>query len=236
MKFFDTSIKVQHACPFCDFSAAFPEARMATWCNRKNEVLQIVVPEHSQLKDVLDAAREMLGIREVVRARQCALTMTRDCTCNRYRSVASLADESGCWLLSPTTYYGGWETHRVLSPGKMKLQRFVGELKKTGKVEILSHRAREDLTMLFSIGTVPVHFFEGLTDKQLHAIVSAYEQGLLEIPARAQMSRIAEQEGVSRSTYGEHLRKAMFRIIENSYPFLKLYDTSSNRKDESDTI
>lgn len=236
MKFFDTSIRVRHACPFCDLSAAFPEARMAIWCNRENEVLQIIVPDHSQLDEVLGAASEILGIREIVRSGKCALTMTRDCTCNRYRSVAAMADESGCWLFSPTIYYRGWETHRVLSPGRTKLQRFISELRRTGKVEIVSHKVREDLMMLLSISMIPVHFFEGLTDKQLHAIVIAYEQGLLEIPARAQMSRVARQEGISRSTYGEHLRKAIFRIIENSYPILKLYDTSTHRKDESESF
>ena len=223
---------MQHPCPFCDLSAAFPEARIAMWCNRENEVLQIAMPDSSQLDEILRVAKESLGIREVVRAGQCALTMTRDCTCNKYKSVASISDENACWLLPPTTYYGGWETHRVLSPGKTKLQRFIGELKKNGRVEIVSHKTREDLNILFSIGAIPVHFFEGLTGKQLHAIVLAYENGLLEVPARVQMGRVAKIEGISRSTYGEHLRKAMLQIIENSYPILKLFDTPSDRKDE----
>jgi len=38
------------------------------------------------------------------------------------------------------------------------------------------------------------------------------------------MDRVAKAVGLSRSTYGEHLRKAMYRIIQNSYPMLKVYD------------
>lgn len=202
------------------------------WCNRKNEVLQILMPDSHQLNEMLSVAKRSLGIREVVRTGQCALTMTRDCTCNKYKSVASIADKNACWLLPPTIYFGGWETHRILSPGKTNLQRFVAELKRNGCVDIISHKTRDDLGVLFSIGAVQVHFFEGLTERQLHSIVLAYENGLLEVPARVQMDKVARIDGISRSTYGEHLRKALYQIIRNSYPILKLYDTVPDRMDE----
>jgi predicted DNA binding protein len=54
--------------------------------------------------------------------------------------------------------------------------------------------------------------------------VLAFENGLLDIPAKARMDRVARGEGVSRSTFGEHLRKAQLQLIRNSYPFLKLRD------------
>lgn len=48
------------------------------------------------------------------------------------------------------------------------------------------------------------------------------------MPARNQMSKVAEEEGFSRSTYGKHIRKAMYRIVQNSCPVLKLYDSGSD--------
>lgn len=42
------------------------------------------------------------------------------------------------------------------------------------------------------------------------------------------MSKVAEEEGFSRSTYGKHIRKAMYRIVQNSCPVLKLYDSGSD--------
>ena len=103
-------------------------------------------------------------------------------------------------------------------------------MKEHGTVKVLSIKPATDLKALQSIGTVPVHFFQGLTDRQLHTLVTAYEKGLLDVPAKRRMDRIAKEEGFSRSTYGEHLRKAVHRVIQNSYPMLKLYDSIGGSK------
>jgi hypothetical protein len=34
---------------------------------------------------------------------------------------------------------------------------------------------------------------------------------------------VAKKLGMSRSTYGEHLRKAVNTLMDNSYPMLKLF-------------
>jgi len=107
------------------------------------------------------------------------------------------------------------------------LRKFVADVKKTGDVEVLSHRARDQLDRIHSLTTIPVHLFEGLTDRQVHILVSALEGGLFELPAREKMDRVAARAGVSRSTFGEHLRKAKMQILQNSYPFLKLRDQSA---------
>jgi hypothetical protein len=36
------------------------------------------------------------------------------------------------------------------------------------------------------------------------------------------MDKVAECSGLSRSTFGEHLRKGELQIMRNLYPFLKL--------------
>ena len=224
VKFLDTRVRIQHSCPFCDFSAAFPEAEMVLWCNGSNEVLQITVPEPSVLEDTLKEARKSLNARDIIQDGRSALTVLRVCRCRQYRSVMTIADESDVWLVPPVIYGGGWETHRVLSQGRTSLRRFVEEVKKSGKAEIVSNRPREHLDVIHDLSVVPVHFFEGLTDRQVHALVSAYEHGLLEIPAKARMERLAKKERISRSTYGEHLRKAQLQLLRNSYPFPKLRD------------
>lgn len=224
MHFIDTRIRVQHLCPFCDFSKVFPEVEMALWCNRSTEVLQMTASDPSQLQEIMQAAHEYLGAREIFSDGQSALTMIKDCTCSETSSVATIADEHGCWIVPPVTYRGGWETHRIISSDNDSIRKLVVEIKKTGKVKLLSKRPRNQLDMIRDIGVVPVHFFEGLTDRQVHTLVVAYENGLLNVPALNKMERVAPREGISRSTFGEHLRKAQFQIMKNSYPLLKLRD------------
>ena len=92
-----------------------------------------------------------------------------------------------------------------------------------------THRSREELDILRDVATVPVHLFEGPTDRQVHVLVTAFESGLLDVPTRARMGSAARRESLSRSTYGEHLRKAQRQLVSNSYPFLKLRDVRGRR-------
>lgn len=61
-------------------------------------------------------------------------------------------------------------------------------------------------------------------------LVKSYESGLLDVPAKAQIRDVAKREGVSKSTFGEHLQKSIHRIVQNSYPILKLHDERSRKK------
>jgi predicted DNA binding protein len=224
MKFLDARVRIQHSCPFCDFSKAFPEMEMSSWCNVDNEVMQIVALDEAQLREICAYARERLGARQVAGDAKAALLSTTNCLCGEFNSVATIADKCESWAVPPTIYFGGWETHRMISHSKADLKKFVNSVRKIGKIEVVSLRERDQLDMLSSLGVAPIHFFGGLTNKQLRAIVTAYENGLFELPARSKMDKVAKAEGLSRSTYGEHLRKAMLQIVENSYPVLTLSD------------
>lgn len=200
---------------------------MALWCNGSNDILEASVRHPSQLQELLQAAKKRLHAQEMFQDGQSALTMLRLCACETYTSVSSIAEECGLWIVPPVTYLGGWETHHVISPNMATLRRFIAEVKKIGRIELLSHSPREQLDVVHDLAAVPLHIFEGLTARQVRALVSAHEHGLLEIPARERLDRVAKREGLSRSTYGEHLRKAQQQLLRNSYPYLKLRDAGA---------
>jgi hypothetical protein len=224
MKFLDARVRLQHPCPFCDLSSAFPKMEVSSWCNVDNEVIQMVASDGDQLKEAVEWAKKALGVKQVISGERSVLAITSRCLCTDYNTISTIADRCNSWSVPPTIYFGGWETHRIISHCKADLKRFAEAIRKVGKIEVISLKERDQLDMLNSLGVVPIHFFEGLTNKQLRIIVSAYESGLLEVPAKTRMDRVAKTEGLSRSTYGEHLRKAVFRIVQNAYPVLKLYD------------
>ena len=196
---------------------------MSSWCNVDNEVMQIVAMDEAQMREIVAYAKGKFDARQVAGDAKTALLSTGNCLCTT-DSIGVVADKFESWAVPPTIYFGGWETHRIISHCKADLKKFTNEISKRAKIEIVSLRERDQLDMLNSLGVVPIHFFGGLTNKQLRAVVTAYENGLFEVPARTKMDKIAKAEGLSRSTYGEHLRKAMLQIVENSYPILKLYE------------
>ncbi len=233
MTLIDAKIRVQHPCPLCDLSSRFPEARIASWCNGQLDILQVSVEDPKDLDSVLEDAASDLHFEEVVRAEGSALTMSRACACFG-PDVTSAAQDNRCWAVQPILYYGGWETHRIIAPNKLALQSMIKQVRDMGTAEIASLKPLEGLETVRDIGIIPVHFFENLTAKQITALVSAYESGLLSIPARTKMEEVAKKVGMSRSTYGEHLRKAMAKVVENSYPILKLYVEPSGKSAKPD--
>jgi predicted DNA binding protein len=224
MQLLDTMVRVRHPCPFCEFSGAFPDVEMTLWCNSTSEVLHLVSPDHGTLEAALAAAKRFLDTDLMFMDERTALITTAACMCDSYRDVASAARKFGCWLVPPETYRGGWETHRVISSNKAALRAFVEDVGEFGEVEIVSHRPRDTSDVIHEVGVVPVHFFAGLTDKQVRSLVAAYEEGLLDVPARGDMDSVARRLGISRSTLGEHLRKAQLQIVRNSYDYLRLHE------------
>ncbi len=224
MTYVDARVRIRHPCPYCDLSAAFPDVSMASWCNQAHDVLQVTVSDARDLMPVLEAVRKSLRSREVTRDGASALTIIRACRWDQFPSVTAVADRCDVWLIPPITYLGGWETHRILAPNPSAFAEFVKGVRRIGTIEILSSRPRERFDVVQDLGVLPVHLLDGLTERQVHALVSAWEAGLLDVPSRSRIGDVARREGISRSTYSEHLRKAQSRLSRNVYPMLKLRD------------
>lgn len=233
MTFLESRIRVQHPCPYCNLSVAFPDVEMDLWTSTRSDVFHVTATEPDRLRKALQQMRRTIGARQITYGASSALVITHRAQWDFPPSVTGIADRHNVWLMPPVVYHGGWETYRALSPTQAALRRFIAEVRKVGKVELLSHRERDRLDGIRSLGTLPVHLFEGLTERQLHILVASIEGGLFDLPAKTKMDRIAAREGVSRSTFGEHLRKAETQVLRNSYPFLKLQDQVASGEDRA---
>ncbi|MGC1583257.1 MAG: helix-turn-helix domain-containing protein, partial [Candidatus Acidiferrales bacterium] len=131
------------------------------------------------------------------------------------------ARKVGVWVLHPVVYFDGKETYRFLAPRKLELNRLVSRMRRLGEVELLSVSDRQRLDSVRDLPEASVHFFEGLTDRQARSLVAAYEGGLFDVPARTRWNEIARRQGLSRSTFGEHLPKGQLRLLANSIVSLK---------------
>lgn len=195
---------------------------MASWCNQASDILQITVDDPEELEPVLATVRKNLGSREVTSDGASALTIIRACRWDQFPSVTAVADRCNVWLIPPITYLGGWETHRLLAPSPEAFSEFAKGVQKIGDIEVLSSRTRERFDVVRDLGVLPVHLLDGLTERQVRVLLSACENGLLEVPSRTRFADVARREGISRSTYSEHLRKAQWRLSRNVYQLLKL--------------
>lgn len=136
--------------------------------------------------------------------------------------MTAVADCCNVWFIPPVTCLGGWETHRLLAPSPEAFREFAKGVAKIGDMQVLSSRALERFDVVRDLGVLPVHLLDGLTERQVRVLLSACESGLLEVPSRAKFADVARREGISRSTYSEHLRKAQWRLSRYVDQLLRL--------------
>jgi len=217
----EARIRVHHPCPYCDLSVEFPRTLFNLWCDNRRDVFLVSSPEEGELRQVLAAFRDSFHGRPIVQDGAQALLVVPDFEWADPPSVTGLARRTGVWALPPVLYHGGRETYHFVAPTRSALNRLMARVRRMGEVEILSVLDREGLGTVRDGGLAPAHFFDGLTAKQTRAMVSAYEGGLLDVPAHRGWAEVARTQGLSRSTFGEHLRKGQHRLLVNSYPLLK---------------
>jgi len=195
---------------------------MVLWCNGDTDALRIVAPDFDTMERAMEAARSFLGMELLSCDERPSLIMTGPCACPKEgKSVVDMAEKHGCWAVQPIPMSGGWEYHRIFSRDQESIRTFVEEVRTYGEAELISHRSRETLDVVDQVGSVSVHLFSGLTDRQVEVLATAFEEGILDVPSHGSMDRAAARVGISRSTFGEHLRKATYQLVSNAYPFIR---------------
>jgi class 3 adenylate cyclase/predicted DNA binding protein len=221
MSVVEARIRVHHPCPCCDLSVEFPRTLFLLWCDNRRDVFLVSSPEQGELRQVLSALRDSFHGRVTVQDDHEALVVVPDFEWVDPPSVTGLARRTGVWVLPPVLYHEGRETYHFVAPTRSELDRLISQVRRLGEVELLSVSDRVGLGAAREGSLASVHFFDGLTEKQTRVLVAAYEGGLLQVPAHRKWGEVARSQGLSRSTFGEHLRKGQHRLLMNSYPLLK---------------
>jgi predicted DNA binding protein len=223
----DARIRVHHPCPYCDLSEDFPGALLLLWCDNRRDTFLVSSPDEREFRRLRSKLRTSFRARVLLEEGTSALLELPDFEWTEPPSVTGLARRGRVWVLPPVVYAEGRETYRLVSPTRERLNRLIHRLRRLGDVEILSIVDRAGLDTVRDYPTASVHFFEGLSDRQTRSLVAAHDAGLFDIPARASWTAVARGLGLSRSTFGEHLRKAQRRLLLNSYALLKSRATAS---------
>lgn len=217
----DARVRVHHPCPYCDLSTRFPRTLYLLWCDNRRDTILVSSPEREELRRVLAAWKRRFRARVLLREGNDALLIVSDFEWRNPPSVTGMARVGGVWVLHPVLYFGGEETYRFLAPSRAGLNRLTRRLRRLGAVEVLAIADRAGLESVRTVPASTVHLLEGLTESQVRSLIAAHEAGLLEVPARSSWASVARAQGLSRSTFGEHLRKGQRRLLENSYPLLR---------------
>lgn len=209
---------------------------IAHWCNNRRDVLEIRCDELALLGDLEEALEEMAerqgtrilrrGFRDknvMIAVKTCACVTGSD---EDLDSISYSIVENNCLEVPPIHLYDGWEHWKVISFDPDDAGNLIRDLGKKSRLEILS---KKDLPYDSVRDAFPVslgNLFSDLTDKQLEEFLNVLDAGYYEVPKRTTLNQIASLDGVPRTTFEEHVRKAESKILQALSPFVRLYAQS----------
>ena len=233
---FDVSLKLEHSLPFCGLSKLFPAASIQRWCNLQVDILEMQFPREEDAEKVEPTLKKMLKNLDarLIRFNRYSsknLEAVIGCRCAIDNSTVALIEWAGCVPVMPVSYRGGLEYCRLLAFTKDTLDGAIAELSKVSKLEVVGKSVVPRESARGAI-TVPVdEFLSSLTRKQLAAFLTAMQMGYYGMPKGATIDEIASRQGMKRSTYEEHLRKAELKILQAVRPYARLAYVTSQGKE-----
>ena len=115
--------------------------------------------------------------------------------------------------IPPDMYKGGWEYYRLICFRSEDLKNLCNTLEeKKFPYEILRKKLFNG-SISSSLSLTADALFADLTEKQMDAVLSAFNQGYYGVPRKTDVKTIARRKKVPRTTFTEHLRKAENRLI-----------------------
>ena len=221
MSAYEARMQLVHDCPYSRLTQKYPAATVAMWCDLNSHVFEVSAPDQDMMGRVEQELGRLGHRQSVIRDNGVIRMVAKDCDCRP--GAHSMLEEEGMWCEEPVIYRGGWEHYRVISHDQQNIGRFVRRMRAAGgKVELVSMKplrlrgVAEDMLLTSS------SMLAGLTDKQTQILADACLEGYFQEPAKLDLDALAKRAGLSRSTYGEHLRKAQAKLMSNLCPTIKL--------------
>jgi len=225
--------RVTHDCPFGNISRKFPSLKMFVWCNREYEVIEVIVEKPEEYLAVMDELSKIGGIVDESSDRDRVHIVTKRCFCTSENSVGKNIDALDLLHVSPVVYERGWEYFRVIAFRHEDLKKLLQRLEEMAYgVEVL-RRVPFNGFIASSLTLTADALFSDLTEKQMDALLTAYNNGYYRLPRQADVEAIASKKRVPRTTFQEHLKKAENKIIASLVPYMRLFRQASVEKRKS---
>jgi predicted DNA binding protein len=229
MTYYELAFKLQHDCPYNNFSREHPSIVISHWCNWSRDVLEISQGNGSdaqarqEIGEIFRALRAKI-IRKSVGASSRVQVVLQHCACDKLPPpTLPTIEKNNCLNLQPMVYTGGWEWYRVMAFSDRDIKKLFQNLERThSNVEVTSRKSISEESIHSSL-LIPAGFLlGGLTEKQTRALIAALDNGYYNLPRNASALEIARRLGIPRTSFVDHLRKAQNKLIRTIAPYVRL--------------
>lgn len=230
MTYYEVAFKLQHDCPYNNFSRQYPSVTISHWCNWSRDVLEITYND-LQNRRVERAIREMLEavgsrIIRTPRSTSSLHLVLQHCACDKLPPpTLPVIEKRNCLNLQPMVYAGGWEYYRITAFSDPDLKNLFKDLGKHCSVEVISRKAIPEDSAHTNLLVSTRSLFGDMTGKQVKALLTALDNGYYNLPRSATAEEIARRLKIPRTSFTDHLRKAQNKAIQAVGAYLRLQPT-----------
>jgi predicted DNA binding protein len=235
MTHYELTFKLQHDCPYNNFSKQYPTTLVSHWCNWSRDVLEIAY--NNPEPRVRRAVREMLKkigskIIETPHSSPSSYLVLQHCACDKLPPpTLPTIEKRNCLNLQPMIYTGGWEWYRITAFTERDVKNLFKDLEKDCTVEVTSRRTISENAVHDSLLVSTRSLYGDLTRRQARALVTALDSGYYNLPRSVTAEAIARRLRIPRTSFTDHLRKAENKVIQavGSYMRLQNLEEQDNR-------
>jgi predicted DNA binding protein len=236
MALFDVALKMTRLQPhsrggsvFIDLTRKFPSASVFIWCNRENDVIEIVVRKPEEYPLVVEEiqAVHIRNVMEEIADEHRLYLNVHACNCMNENTIVRHIGGLNILNIFPNMIESGWAYHRLIVFKHSDLEELLTHLEKGEWHYKILRKTPFDGFVASSLTMSADALFSGLTEKQMEAVLVAHRNGYYNLPRAADVKVIAAKEKVPRTTYQEHLMKAENKLVSALIPNLKLYHNAS---------
>jgi predicted DNA binding protein len=228
MTYYELAFRLQHRCPYNDFSKAHPSSVISHWCNWSRDVLEIAhgnAPGEGARKEIRKIFRGLGSkiIRQSL-ASSSVQVVLQHCACDKLPPpTLPVIEKYNCLNLQPMVYTGGWEWYRVMAFSEQDIKKLFRSLEaRDCNVEVTSRKSVSEESVHSSLLIPAGSLLSGLTEKQARALVAAIDNGYYNLPRGASAVEIAKRLGIPRTSFVDHLRKGENKLIRTIGPYVRL--------------
>jgi len=226
MTLFEVALKVAVPNSFlADITRRFPSMSIFIWCNRENDVFEVVIRNPEDYPLVIDEIRahQFMGVIEEISDDRRLYLNVQECHCMKQDTIVRHIGELDILNIFPNMVENGWSYHRLIVFRHKDLEELLRRFDNWGWVYKILRKIPFDGFIASSLTLTADALFSGITERQMGALLTAHRYGYYNLPRDADVQTIATREKVSRTTFQEHLKKAENKLVAALVPHMKLF-------------
>ena len=235
MTLFEVALKVSFNSFFLDLTRRFPSASIFIWCNRENDIIEVIVrnPEEYPLVMKEFHTYPIMGVLDEISDDRRFYVNVNECHCMNRDTIVRHIGELDILNIFPNMIENGWAYHRLIVFRHKDLEELLRRLENWGWVYKILRKVPFNGFIASSLTLTADALFSGLTERQMTAILTAYRHGYYNLPRDADVQTIATKEKVPRTTFQEHLKKAENKLVAALVPYIQLFNHAPAEKRKS---